>query len=166
MLRKIVLLAALALTLCACSASGPQFTPSLVSQDTSVLYIYRPKGFTLAARTAAIEINSQRAAGLKNNGYIAIPLPPGKYLVTQYWDSWLGDKDELQRPITTEITTKANTATYVRLGTSSTKLPSEVKADVAISLHWEIKQVSAEQAIPEISKTSRVTLEKSFKPQQ
>jgi hypothetical protein len=153
---KLISLATTALTLClvGCSATGPVFQEAAVPQGSALLYVYRPDSFALGARTAVIEIDGKRAVGLKNNGYAAIPLSPGSYQVTQRWDAWLGDREDLLRPITVQVAVEAGIPAFLRLGTASNM------TSTTVGLRWELRRLPQEQAMPELSKTNRVDAER------
>ena len=148
-----------ALVLEGCSATGPRFTPTDTPKGSALLYVYRPESHALGARTAGIEVNGRRAVGLKNNGYALIKLAPGNYEVTQSWDSWLGDNAQLQKPISLRLALEADSATYLRLGTSTSTSPSNYSTGIAMTIHWVFRQMPFDQALAELASTNRVELD-------
>lgn len=151
-----------ALVLAGCSATGPRFTPTDAPKGSALLYVYRPDSLTLGARTAAIEVNGRRAVGLKNNGYALIKLTPGKYEITQSWDSWLGDNTKLQQPISVSLAIGADSVTYLRLGTASSTSPGSNASGFSMTINWELRQMAVKQAVAELSSTNRVELDAKF----
>lgn len=143
-----------------CSATGPQFSEQPVASDKALVYIYRPDSGAFKARTLGVDINGARVAGLKNNGFVALDLVPGSHDVKLGWDLWIGD-GAIDRPILGRIAVKAGTKTYLRFATSSTTAPGTKIGTITQTMRWGLQPVPADVALPEISQTKQVELERS-----
>ncbi len=77
----LIILTSLLLSI-ACAATGPVFKPEIVSNNTGIVYIYRPDVFCLSARSVDINVDQRQIGMLKNGGYLWVRLPPGPHLIS------------------------------------------------------------------------------------
>ena len=81
-------LALMAPALCACTATGPLFTPAPLPGGKAIVYIYRIKpGDGLSARDAHFYLDDKHAFDLTPDGYSYVVLSPGKHILREEW-SW------------------------------------------------------------------------------
>lgn len=72
------------LLLSGCAAPGTKFTqPENPTENEALVYVYRPA--SPSPRQPSVSVNGKRLASLKNQSYIAIHLPAGKYQFTANW---------------------------------------------------------------------------------
>lgn len=64
-----------------CQAKGPVFAINDVPEDSSLLYIYRPRSFIANASLPAIQVDGNNVGQLKNGGFFEISVTPGEHSV-------------------------------------------------------------------------------------
>jgi hypothetical protein len=144
--------------LSSCTITGPKFTP-LESADANrgVIYIYRPSTYVMALMSALISVDGKQVAVLRNGGYVAVPVDAGEHTISHEWDSGILGNSRLEgRVISTVIDVKSLSASYVSLS-SRKQDPNELRNGMLIvNLNWQLNQVAADQALPEISQCRQV----------
>lgn len=81
-MKKLVVLLALSTLLFGCSASGPMYEPLQSADNNAVLYIYRLPKFFRSAAYPWVYLDGVEQAPLKNGGYLAFEIPPGKHVLS------------------------------------------------------------------------------------
>jgi hypothetical protein len=161
-LKKIIVTLGVAAALSGCAAIGPAFAPvDNMKPGQGILYVYRPKTWSMSALSAVFEVD-ERKATLENNNYAAIPISAGQYKVMHQWKAGLLGNSKLEgRPIFTTITVTGGRATYVRLfaearsGLSDATYPSSINTN----FRWALEEVYESVALPEIQQTNKRTTE-------
>jgi hypothetical protein len=54
-----------------------------MKEGDAVVYVIRPKTWTLSALSAVINIDEKPIVLLENNGYAAIPIPAGAHTISE-----------------------------------------------------------------------------------
>ena len=144
--------------LSSCTMTGPKFTPlENVDSQYGVLYVYRPSNYDMGLMTALISLDGKQIASLENGGYIALPVTPGEYTITQKWKAGiLGNSNLESGTTTTMVEVQSSGASYVSLTSSGRRVEANRFNAVAVELKWQLNQVSADQALPEISQCRKV----------
>jgi hypothetical protein len=72
-------------SLLGCATTDTKFSRlQAVAQNDALVYVYRSSAPPYAKRPV-VSVNGKRLVSLKNNGYIDIRLPPGRYEFTANW---------------------------------------------------------------------------------
>ncbi|QXH79304.1 DUF2846 domain-containing protein [Pseudomonas salmasensis] len=144
--------------LCSCTMTGQKFAPlENVDSQRGVIYVYRPSNFDMGLMSALISLNGTQIASLENGGYVAVPVKPGEYKITQKWKAGiLGNSNLESGTTTTVVNVKSSNASYVSLTSSGKRVEANRFNAVAVELKWQLNQVSADQALPEISQCREV----------
>lgn len=144
--------------LASCTMTGPKFTPldSAESQH-GVVYIYRPSNYDMGLMSALISLDGKPVAVLENAGYVALFVEPSKHTITQKWKAGvLGNSDLEGATTSTVVDVQYATPAYVSLKSNAKRLESRHYNVVAVGFKWQLAQVAADQALPEISECRKV----------
>jgi hypothetical protein len=76
-----VAVAALLMSACASSPPGATFEPEVVDPNKAVMYVFRPTGGGLGARTFQVFINQELVGTLRPGQYLSHVAAPGEYFV-------------------------------------------------------------------------------------
>lgn len=73
----------ISVALAGCSASGRAFRPAHAVAPTGQgkIFVYRPDQFTGGGYTAKITLDGEVMGRLKNAGYLAASVPPGRHII-------------------------------------------------------------------------------------
>ena len=155
--RKISVFVLLGL-LSSCTMTGPKFTPlEYVDSQRGVIYVYRPSNYDMGLMSALISLDGKQVASLENGGYVAVPVAPGEHTITQKWKAGiLGNSNLESGTTTTMVEVQRSGASYVSLTSSGRRVEANRFNTVAVELKWQLNQVSADQALPEISQCRKV----------
>lgn len=155
--RKISVFVLLGL-LSSCTMTGPKFTPlENVDSQRGVIYVYRPSNYDMGLMSALISLDGKQVASLENGGYVAVPVAPGEHTITQKWKAGiLGNSNLESGTTTTMVEVQSSGASYVSLTSSGKRVEAKRFNAVAVELKWQLNQVSADQALPEISQCRKV----------
>ncbi|NKQ13512.1 hypothetical protein PflCFBP13510_12335 [Pseudomonas fluorescens] len=155
--RKISVFVLLGL-LSSCTMTGPKFTPlENVDSQRGVIYVYRPSNYDMGLMSALISLDGKQVASLENGGYVAVPVAPGEHTITQKWKAGiLGNSNLESGTTTTMVEVQSSGASYVSLTSSGKRVEAHRFNAVAVELKWQLNQVSADQALPEISQCRKV----------
>lgn len=155
--RKISVFVLLGL-LSSCTMTGPKFTPlENVDSQRGVIYVYRPSNYDMGLMSALISLDGKQVASLENGGYVAVPVAPGEHTITQKWKAGiLGNSNLESGTTTTMVEVQRSGASYVSLTSSGKRVEANRFNAVAVELKWQLNQVSADQALPEISQCRKV----------
>ncbi|MBJ2320641.1 DUF2846 domain-containing protein [Pseudomonas sp. WS 5406] len=155
--RKISVFVLLGL-LSSCTMTGPKFTPlENVDSQRGVIYVYRPSNYDMGLMSALISLDGKQVASLENGGYVAVPVAPGQHTITQKWKAGiLGNSNLESGTTTTMVEVQSSGASYVSLTSSGKRVEANRFNAVAVELKWQLNQVSADQALPEISQCRKV----------
>jgi hypothetical protein len=142
-------------------ASGPAYSPqSGMKEDEAVVYVFRPKSWTLSALSAIINIDEKQVVLLENNGYAAISIPAGAHTISEKWKAGLIGNSQLENGIVAkDFYLRSGEEVFIRLG-----VQSESKVQYrTINSHfaWQLKQVSKSDAQEELTLCRRATLLKN-----
>ncbi|WP_444908126.1 DUF2846 domain-containing protein [Microbulbifer sp. SSSA008] len=89
MYKSLLISVFLSVTLSGCSASGPMYTEyKRLNSDTGVLYLYRESSLVNMAVGPKVYIDGGGGQILKNGGYLAYELSPGKHTIIVGDDSF------------------------------------------------------------------------------
>lgn len=144
--------------LASCTLTGSKFTPleSAESQH-GVLYVYRPSNYDMGLMSALITLDGKQVAVLENGGYVALIVEPGKHTITQKWKAGvLGNSDLEGATTSTVVDVQYANPAYVSLKSNAKRLESRQYNVVAVGFRWQLAQVAADQALPEISECRKV----------
>ncbi|OPA85725.1 hypothetical protein BFW87_27185 [Pseudomonas fluorescens] len=141
-----------------CTMTGPKFTPlENVDSQHGVIYIYRPSNYDMGLMSALISLDGKQIASLENGGYIAVPVAPGEHTITQKWKAGiLGNSNLESGTTTTMVEVQSSGASYVSLTSRGKRVEAHRFNAVAVELKWQLNQVSADQALPEIAQCRKV----------
>jgi len=155
--RKISVFVLLGL-LSSCTMTGPKFTPlENVDSQRGVIYVYRPSNYDMGLMSALISLDGKQVASLENGGYVAVPVAPGQHTITQKWKAGiLGNSNLESGTTTTMVEVQSSGVSYVSLTSSGKRVEANRFNAVAVELKWQLNQVSADQALPEISQCRKV----------
>lgn len=144
--------------LSSCTMTGPKFTPlENVDSHRGVLYVYRPSNYDMGLMSALISLDGKQVASLENGGYVAVPVAPGEHTITQKWKAGILGNSDLEGGTTTVVVdVKSSNASYISLTSSGRRVEANRFNAVAVELKWQLNQVSADQALPEISQCRKV----------
>ena len=144
--------------LSSCTMTGPKFTPlENVDSQRGVIYVYRPSNYDMGLMSALISLDGKQVASLENGGYVAVPVAPGEHTITQKWKAGiLGNSNLESGTTTTMVEVQRSGASYVSLTSSGKRVEANRFNAVAVELKWQLNQVSADQALPEISQCRKV----------
>jgi hypothetical protein len=142
-----------------CAASGPIFSPHQgIQADQALLYVFRPDAHAMSVLAAEIEVDGKVQAQLENNGYVALPLAAGRYVVVQRWKAGLlGEKGLENRPISSTVDLAAGSVTYLRLGTQAA-VDGPTAGKLVTQFRWELRKVSEADAAQEVAKCRRANV--------
>jgi hypothetical protein len=145
-LRQILTLIVL-LGLTACAANGIRFTGTPEIKDNkSQILIYRPDNFARGGNSFYIHIDGNQVATLKNAGYVALQLEPGKH-VLQIKSFAL---DFAFKTITTDISLESGETKYYRLHPHITGAAVVTPQYAAIPISTSFFNVPEEVALQEL----------------
>lgn len=90
------IIGSLAITVSACSASGPLFKRhSDPGPEGGLIYLYRPDRFVHKAGAPEILIDSKKVVTLRNNGYTAVYVTPGSHVIVAKRHVWSWDIQDM-----------------------------------------------------------------------
>jgi len=108
---KMLLLVVAAVLVQACSAPGPVFEQRLMQDNSAVLYVYRAKRFKGGGVYPYIYVDGEMKAPLKNGGYLAFDLEPGRHKIEAIGRDWKWDLPAKS----VELVARAGKDYYIRL---------------------------------------------------
>ncbi len=100
---KISLLIAVAGLIQACAAPGPIFEMQTLKENSSILYVYRVKQFKGGGMYPHIYVDGKLQGPLRNGGYLAFDLKPGKHKIEAIGDDWKWDLPAKSVELNSEI---------------------------------------------------------------
>lgn len=136
----------LAAALCCCAlsgcmvANGPQFAEAPPPETGKALvYMYWPKAFAFAARTADMYVDDKKIGSLNAGGYVYAYVEPGRHQFSEKWPfSILAPVESLvQRPVGFTADVHTGEIHYIRFSTSVGST-----SGYATALIWQLNEVS------------------------
>jgi hypothetical protein len=135
-----------ALFMAGCTQTGALFKPdSRPSDDKAMIYVYMWDTNAVSIITGVLEIDGQVIGRVKNKGYVAVPVMPGRHVIRETWDvGWIGNKRLENKPIALRVDARPGLPTYVQLS-------AESNFDMTTThMGWRLAQVDEPYAISQL----------------
>jgi hypothetical protein len=142
-----------------CATGGATFAPhASLPADQGVVYVFRPRAWSMSALTAMIEIDGRTRAALETDTYAAVPLAPGRHTIVQSWKAGLLGNSSLEgKPTFAQVDVVAGQATYVRIGARGAWGVADWQT-LRVEWEWELQEVPGPKAPPELAVCRLVAL--------
>jgi len=138
---------ALCLTALGCRATGADFTPTAVSGNQGVIYVYRAETTLIGIDAPTVSIDGKTIGNLKEAGYLSAAVPPGEHVVEVRTPlvQWFGG-----RKATVNVTPGSKHYFVVQAKVDSTYYSS---SGPGVTSSFHITKVSANRGRAQIART-------------